>query len=161
MALNQSIQDLESVFKTLTKQLGLTNDENYKWDETKFVTTGIGQGKPLPGNAPDFKANAEEISNKCKGMQNLDVYTKTVDAGEKNFWNNGGGRAVMDVAGAAVLGTAGGITTAQIMKANNRANFTAEQQKWMDEIGSKIHCYVGGQWVGDFGDIVSVDISEE
>ena len=161
VALNQSIQDLESVFKTLTKQLGLTNDENYKWDETKFVTTGIGQGKPLPGNAPDFKANAEEISNKCKGMQNLDVYTKTVDAGEKNFWNNGGGRAVMDVAGAAVLGTAGGITTAQIMKANNRANFTAEQQKWMDEIGSKIHCYVGGQWVGDFGDIVSVDISEE
>lgn len=161
VALNQSIQELEGVFKTLTKQLGLTNNENYKWDETKFVTTGIGQGKPLPGNAPDFKANAEEISNKCKGMQNLDVYTKTVDAGEKNFWNNGGGRAVMDVAGAAVLGTAGGITTAQIMKANNRANFTAEQQKWMDEIGSKIHCYVGGQLVGDFGDIVSVDISEE
>lgn len=81
--------------------------------------------------------------------------------GNKNFWNNGGGRAVMDVVGGGITATIGGITTAQIMKANNRSEFTEAQKKWMDEIGSKIHCYVGGELVGDFGDIVTVNITED
>ncbi len=81
--------------------------------------------------------------------------------GNKNFWNNGGGRAVMDVAGGAVVGLAGHFTARKIMEANNRSEFTAAQKEWMENVGSKVHCYVGGELVGDFGDIVTVNITED
>ena len=157
--LNNYLATLRTKYSTVRNRLDVTKNE---WENNKeALEYSFAEHKnenPAANAAADAAA---KISQHCTDMKSSTGYTDKTKNGEKNFWNNGGGRAVMDVAGAAVLGTAGGITTAQIMKANNRANFTAEQQKWMDEIGSKIHCYVGGQLVGDFGDIVSVDISEE
>ena len=156
--LQRVINELQASFSTLKTQLG----SDYTWgtafsDVSKLVSKQ-GDSDDISGA---IYTEAGKVAEACNAMLTSTKLSEMKESKDKNFWNNGGGRAVMDVAGAAVLGTAGGITTAQIMKANNRANFTAEQQKWMDEIGSKIHCYVGGQWVGDFGDIVSVDISEE
>lgn len=156
--LQRVINELQASFSTLKTQLG----SDYTWgtafsDVSKLVSKQ-GDSDDISGA---IYTEAGKVAEACNAMLTSTKLSEMKESKDKNFWNNGGGRAVMDVAGAAVLGTAGGITTAQIMKANNRANFTAEQQKWMDEIGSKIHCYVGGQLVGDFGDIVSVDISEE
>ncbi len=157
--LNNYLATLRTKYRTVRNRLDVTKNE---WENNKEALEYSFAEHKNENPAANAAANAAaKISQHCTDMKSSTEYTDKTKNGEKDFWNNGGGRAVMDVAGAAVLGTAGGITTAQIMKANNRANFTAEQQKWMDEIGSKIHCYVGGQLVGDFGDIVSVDISEE
>jgi hypothetical protein len=77
---------------------------------------------------------------------------------DEKFWNNGGGRAVMDVAGAATAATIGGVTTAQIMKSTNRAQLTAEQQEWMNNVGRHITCYIGGDEAGSYGDIITTSL---
>jgi uncharacterized membrane protein len=64
----------------------------------------------------------------------------------------------MDVAGAATAATIGGVTTAQIMKSTNRAQLTAEQQEWMNNVGRHITCYIGGDEAGSYGDIITTSL---
>ncbi len=156
--LQRVINELRASFSTLKTQLG----SDYTWG-TAFsdVSKLVSKQEDSDDISGAIYTEAGKVAEACNAMLTSTKLSEMKEGKDKNFWNNGGGRGVMDVAGAAVLGTAGGITTAQIMKANNRSDFTAAQQEWMDNIGSKIHCYVGGQLVGDFGDIVSVDISEE
>ncbi len=162
--LNKNIEALKSTYTNLRKDLNITDNETTisdasQWYSMDEVNPSTGQAREASedkvADAQKISDKAGEIADACEGMKAKDGYKNYTETKSNT------GRWIADGVGAAVLGTAGGITTAQIMKANNRANFTAEQQKWMDEIGSKIHCYVGGQLVGDFGDIVSVDISEE
>lgn len=165
-ALNSAIKSLNATYKGLVSDLDINNGpttiseiSSSDWvakGETKSCqTTAETTSENKSVAASEIYLHADDISNACQGMKNENGYKNYTET------KSNAGRLIADGVGATVLGAAGGITTAQIMKANNRANFTAEQQKWMDEIGSKIHCYVGGQLVGDFGDIVSVDISEE
>lgn len=51
-----------------------------------------------------------------------------------------------------------GGTTAAVMKAKNRDKFNEAQRQWMDEIGSHIQCYVGGDEAGSYGDAVQVTL---
>ncbi len=159
-ALNSAIIALNTTYKGLISDLRITEgpvaiNEVESVDWVANGENGSQTSADKSTAASNIATAASNIANACKGMKDKDGYKNYTETKSNT------GRWIADGVGAAVLGTAGGITTAQIMKANNRANFTAEQQKWMDEIGSKIHCYVGGQLVGDFGDIVSVDISEE
>lgn len=68
------------------------------------------------------------------------------------------GRIVTDVIGAGIGGTLLGVGSAQIMKANNRDSFNAEQKKWMEEVGDHIRCYIGAEEVGVYGDMISVEL---
>ena len=165
-ALNSAIKSLNATYKGLVSDLDINNgpttiseisssDWVAKGDTKSGQTTAETTSENKSGPANEIYSQADNISNACQGMKNENGYKNYTET------KSNAGRLIADGIGAAVLGTAGGITTAQIMKANNRSDFTAAQQEWMDEIGSKIHCYVGGQLVGDFGDIVSVDISEE
>lgn len=163
-ALRDSIEKLQRTFNMLSSTV-TTTDYNWNNDAFKQVKTMTVDSLKKDTNATVAGAIATEAKRAeeaCKNMKNSDNYKELAAAGSGgNVWNKGLGRATVDLAGAAVLGTVGGVTTAQIMKAKNRSDFTAAQQEWMDSIGSKIHCYVGGQLVGSFGDIISVDISEE
>ncbi|MBP9999124.1 MAG: hypothetical protein KBT14_00310 [Proteobacteria bacterium] len=163
-ALRDSIEKLQRTFNMLSSTV-TTTDYNWNNDAFKQVKTMTVDSLKKDTNATVAGAiatEAKQAEEACKNMKNSDNYKELAAAGSGgNVWNKGLGRATVDLAGGAVLGTVGGITTAQIMKAKNRSDFTEAQQEWMDSIGSKIHCYVGGQMVGSFGDIISVDISEE
>ena len=155
--MNSTLGKLKTKYESLLKKLDISSQS--KWNDA--LKNDFQDNRDDNEKAKNMKKALEEIKKHCDTLEKSDEYKDLTTNGEKNFWNNGGGRAVVDITGGALLGTAGGITTAQIMKAKNRSNFTAEQQKWLDEIGSKIHCYVGGQSVGDFGDTISIDITEE
>ncbi len=159
-ALNSAIKFLNATYKGLVSDLDINNGPTTISEISSGDWVAKGENNQTASTdksteATTISTTAGKISVACQNMKN--------ESGYKNYTEtkSNAGRLIADGVGAAVLGTAGGITTAQIMKANNRSDFTAAQQEWMDEIGKKIHCYVGGQLVGDFGDIVSVDISEE
>jgi hypothetical protein len=64
------------------------------------------------------------------------------------------------VGGVATTLLANGIvSSAQKAKYETAANDAVRD--WMDNIGSKIHCYVGTNQVGSFGDIVGLEIRED
>jgi hypothetical protein len=64
--------------------------------------------------------------------------------------------------GAAAGAVGGGILAWQITKSIQDANLTkAEQeavQEFMDNVGSKIRCYIGGEEVGTYGDVISTSM---
>jgi hypothetical protein len=100
-----------------------------------------------------------EEKNPIAYMQSLLEWCRgTGDYKSNNFWNNGGGKALMNVAGAGIGGAVLGIGTAQIMKSSNRSDFTAAQQEWMNDVGNHIRCYIGSDEVGVYSDIISTEM---
>ncbi len=77
---------------------------------------------------------------------------------EDGPWQNGLGRGVVDTIGSGLVGAATGITTAQIMKASNRAKFTAAQQEFMNNVGNHIYCFIGADEAGTYGDLIEISI---
>jgi len=100
---------------------------------------------------------AKKLETACGALANMQN-DELKQSQDKNFWNNGGGRAMVDVTGAGLTGAIGGVTTAQILKEQNRTNFTAEQQEWMNNIGRHITCYIGGDEAGNYGDIITTSL---
>ena len=145
-ALASSISALPSTVKVVKTQdavaaraaVEAVYKQAQKWDEEelKNLTTAFA-----------------DLENECDGLAEED---KSDAAGKRVL-----GDAIAGVAGAGVsaLLAHGIVSTAQKAKYENAEN--EEVKEWMDNIGSKIHCYVGGEPVGSYGDIVSVDISEE
>ncbi|MBR4507421.1 MAG: hypothetical protein IKP24_02710 [Alphaproteobacteria bacterium] len=113
---------------------------------------------------PDtYEWDSTELANLSNTLSELETTCENVATDNKE---SGAGKRLALDAGAAVVG--GGLTsllahdivsTAQKAKYENAENEAIKE--WMENIGSKIHCYVGGEPVGDYGDIISVDISEE
>ncbi|MFQ6777986.1 MAG: hypothetical protein ACLRFI_01650 [Alphaproteobacteria bacterium] len=116
----------------------------------------------ITGNVVNWIEGEQNKANECVAA--LNSISSTLDniknvCGDKeevnsNVWSKGLGRGIVDAAGMAVSG----ITTAQIIKAKNRSDFSEAQQKWLDEVGSKIHCYVGTDEIGTYGDVVSITL---
>ncbi len=115
--------------------------------------------------SPQTAANSTKVSNAvmsvyndCVDMSNKLSQQPSQAQEDKNFWNNGGGRAMVDITGAGLTSAIGGVTTAQILKEQNRTNFTAEQQEWMNNVGRHITCYIGGDEAGNYGDIITTSL---
>jgi len=106
-------------------------------------------------NSSTLDSAIAELQKVCNEVSN-DADTK--NAGQKK-------RVIGDV----VAGAAGGIATAAlangIVSSAQKAKYenaeNAAVKEWMENIGSKIHCYINGELVGDFGDIVTVNITED
>lgn len=74
--------------------------------------------------------------------------------GSASMW----GRAGMDVLAGAALGTAGYFASNRLMKEGNRQQFSADEQAFMDEITSKIDCYVGQERKGTYGSVMEISL---
>ena len=106
-------------------------------------------------NSSTLDSAITELQKACDEVSS-DADTK--NAGQKK-------RVIGDV----VAGAAGGIATAAlangIVSSAQKAKYenaeNAAVKEWMENIGSKIHCYINGELVGDFGDIVTVNITED
>ncbi len=71
-------------------------------------------------------------------------------------------RSVVNLVGAAATATAGGIIinrlTNDIQQTSLDADKKAAYTEWMNNVGSKIHCYIGAEYAGDYGNRISVSI---
>ena len=81
-----------------------------------------------------------------------------INTSTTKYWQDGNGKTIVNLIGGSVGGVATGIATGQIIKAQNKKKFTQAEQEWMDQVGSHLHCYVGSDAVGDYGDTVSVTL---
>ncbi|MBR6838292.1 MAG: hypothetical protein IKM94_01865, partial [Alphaproteobacteria bacterium] len=120
------------------------------------------KGATYGPSSTDWDSNSSTLDNAIAELQKVcnevsnDADTK--NAGQKK-------RVIGDV----VAGAAGGIATAAlangIVSSAQKAKYenaeNAAVKEWMENIGSKIHCYINGELVGDFGDIVTVNITED
>ena len=145
-----SISRAMSVVESIKNQYP-SLEEAYNEAE-KYNTTVKAEQRPS-----EARAAATKLRTACSDLSVMDA-SALKQAQDKNFWNNGGGRALVDATGATLLGVAGGVTTAQIMKESNRTQFTAEQQEWMNDVGRHITCYIGGDEAGSYGDIITTSL---
>lgn len=67
-------------------------------------------------------------------------------------------RIAVPLATAAVGGALGGGITASVIKQKKENIKNEAAQKWMDEIGEHIQCYLGTDELGTYGDVVSIEL---
>ncbi len=101
-----------------------------------------------------YKTNLNTLRSECLAVK--DSYESDSDRKSRMTKNLIAGGVGALATGALANGIVSTVQKAKYESAENEA-----VKKWMESIGSKIHCYVGGQMVGDFGDIVSIDIDED
>ncbi len=101
-----------------------------------------------------YKPNLESLKKDCQAVKDH----KENESDRKS-------RLTKNLVAAGVGGVAttllanGIVSSAQKAKYETAANDAVRD--WMDNIGSKIHCYVGTNQVGSFGDIVGLEIRED
>ena len=99
----------------------------------------------------DVESLIKDVEAKCAEIEKLDEEDKT-------WWKKSGGATIGSIVGAgAGFGLGYGITKA----VQNAELDKAEQeaiQEFMDNVGSKIHCYIGGEEAGTFGDVITTSM---
>lgn len=111
-----------------------------KWSNENIVST--------------YKTNLEALKSECTDARDG---VETEDNRKERLTKN---LVAAGVGGVATTFLANGIvSSAQKAKYETAANDAVRD--WMNNIGSKIHCYVGTQQIGSFGDIIGVEITEE
>ncbi len=92
-----------------------------------------------------------DLKTKCDEITGLDEEDKT-------YWKRSGGALVGSIVGAgAGFGLGYGITKAVQDAELDKAEQEAIQE-FMDNVGSKIHCYIGGEPAGTFGDVITTSM---
>ena len=141
------------------KNAGLT--ENGTLNRTTVFTAsdfGISTATTY-SSAPSVSGDNElqGIYTACQEANNSVEYD---DGTEKKGLSKGAINGIAAGVGAlATAGIAAGITRS-VQKAKYENAQNAAVKEFMDSLGSKIHCYVGGELVGDFGDIITINIDE-
>ena len=111
-------------------------------------------GWSSPQMLDTYKKNLTTLEEQCQARSN--GYETDDDRKDRLGTNI----AAALVGGAATTALANGIVSdVQQSRYEEAANDAVKE--WMDNIGSKIHCYINGQMVGNFGDIITVSITED
>ena len=99
------------------------------------------------------------LKTACEKMANVDANSKEDEAAAKKENRK---RSLINMAGAAVVGTAGTLIVNRLTKDIQDANLDADKKKayneWMDNVGKHIHCYIGGDEAGQYGDIITTSM---
>ena len=122
------------------------------------------QAQKTGDNQDDYLKLAKEYCNdvvgSCDGKTAFEI-KKLCDAADANQADNLDGtglRWLVPIAGAAVGGALGGGITASVIKQKKENIKNEAAQKWMDEIGEHIQCYLGTDELGTYGDVVSIEL---
>ncbi len=125
---------------------------------SKTTATEV-QKNALPGATTAATNAATALKTAISSIETLCYQIEySEDETEKNTWQKHGGTIL-----GATLGTVGGgllgyyitdsVQNAQLDKAEQEA-----VKEFMDNVGSKIHCYIGSDEVGTFGDVISTSM---
>ena len=99
----------------------------------------------------DLDAKMTELRSACVALANADT-------GDKKGLSKGAAAGIGAAVGA-VAGTALGYhVTKSIQDANLDSAEQAAIKEFMDNVGSKIRCYIGGEEVGAYGDVISTSM---
>jgi hypothetical protein len=97
------------------------------------------------------------LKDACVAMAGVDTDTDKADAKKENRK-----RSLINMAGAAVVGTAGTLIVNRLTKDIQDANLDSAKKaaynEWMDNVGKHIHCYIGGDEAGQYGDIITTSM---
>ena len=111
--------------------------------------TGFADGQTITDAALDMRKKLKAIEETC--------------AEHKDDKEQGNGRLWKNVGAAAVTGTVGVLGTIAIQKAVRENKYEKAENdainKWMDEVGDKIKCYLGGTELGSYGEMISLEIN--
>lgn len=61
-------------------------------------------------------------------------------------------------AGALTVGTIAWVANDQAREANKDEAKRAAEEEWMNSVGKKIHCYIGPDEIGTYGDVISTEL---
>lgn len=160
---NSSILTYATALKTFAENAGVevTNLDN-KIGELKEAVAEEGDGA-----AKKVQTAAEEVQTAAKNVKTL--CQVKVDSGEdkneKNrstFWQKSGGQILASSIGTAVGAAGIGFMAWKATKDIQESTLTKEQQEaydeWMEDIGNKIQCYIGGDEAGSYGDVITTSI---
>lgn len=101
-------------------------------------------------------SNVKAHNNTLKTLLEKKCGYKDGEPGDVKGWKRGVFDASLGIAGyVTAAGTAVGI-----MKAQNREEFTEAQKQWMEDVGSHIQCFVGGEEAGSYGDLVQITLDD-
>ena len=111
-------------------------------------------GWSSPQMLDTYKKNLTTLEEQCQARSNgYETDDDRKDRLGKNI-------AAALVGGAATTALANGIVS-DVQQSRYEDAADDAVKEWMVNIGSKIHCYINGQMVGNFGDIITVSITED
>ncbi|MBQ2005465.1 MAG: hypothetical protein II219_01505, partial [Alphaproteobacteria bacterium] len=106
-----------------------------------------------------FKEAIDNVQRQCEINASSSEDSKEDEAAAKKENRK---RSLINMAGAAVVGTAGTLIVNRLTKDIQDANLDADKKKayneWMDNVGKHIHCYIGGDEAGQYGDIITTSM---
>lgn len=145
-----SKDDKGSVNKDYEKKCKKINIEEYVFDElVSSKTTG--------NEAVQEKLNLND--------ENFETKLSTIEAfceSKQNATEEGARRGVTNLVSGAVGALAVGALANSAINSFQKVKYeTAENEAikdWMDNVGSKIKCYLGGEELGSYGEIISFDL---
>ncbi len=146
---NGSIKDT-----TITEKYDAYNTKRSEWvaavEAYKAATTDTAKGAA---------AAAAELRTAINNIESLCYEIKEDENKKDNTWfKQHGGQLIGGVVGA---GAGAGIAYAITKSVQDAELDKAEQaaiQEFMDNVGSKIQCYIGSEEVGTFGDVISTSM---
>ena len=146
---------------------GLSIHENNKVNDRKaqeLCETYADSWKNDQGNT-DAKNLAikycEQVMGSGAGCQNSSattIHDLCNKADVKTASNTGAVRWAVPVATSLGAGALGAGITASVIKQKKENIKNEAAQKWMDEIGEHIQCYLGTDELGTYGDVVSIEL---
>ena len=113
------------------------NKENAPKDETK-----------CKNSESSFRSSMEVLKTSCDGYVTTDQNGKAVKAA----------RIAVPIVTTLAGGALGAGITASVIKAKKENIRNESAQKWMDEVGEHIQCYIGVDELGSYGDVVSIEL---
>ncbi len=105
------------------------------------------------------KTYCNDVVGSCDDKSAFEIKTQC-DAADANQADklNDGLRAVIPIATSLGAGALGAGMTASVIKQKKENIKNEAAQKWMDEIGEHIQCYLGTDELGTYGDVVSIEL---
>jgi len=92
-------------------------------------------------------------------IQNIESACEAADTDvDPNDKGNKAARIAIPIATSIAGGALGAGITASVIKQKKENIRNEAAQKWMDEVGSHIQCYVGAEELGTYGDVVSITL---
>ena len=105
------------------------------------------------------KDACEKSVSSFKGrMQNLKTACENYIATSENGKANKAARTIIPIATTLAGGALGAGITASVIQAKKENIKNEAAQKWMDEVGEHIQCYIGTDELGSYGDVVSIEL---
>ena len=146
------------------------NNEDYKYvcgksktdlesltSDAKCITCASGKCTVSDEKVQEYAR--EQAEEAVKSLAELcDVSDELTEQKNGTWWKQHGGQLIGGVVGA---GAGAGLAYAITKSVQDAELDKAEQaaiQEFMDNVGSKIHCYIGSEEVGTYGDVISTSM---